>query len=601
MTPPPPTTAQPRPEVVVRALRPRRQEWIERATNADHKVVALLFIATALVFIALAATEFALMRVQLIAPENDLIQPEIFNRLMTASVSSFLVLGLIPLLCGLIGYVVPLQIGARTAALPRLNQLSYWFYAAGALTIQATFLYSVPEIGTIGLPPLSEHVFSPSNGADAWVAGTGLACLGFTCFAINMVTTLRRLRAPGLAWRRMPMFASAGTVVSYILLVISPVMLAALTMLFVDRQFNGIFFDSEQGGAPLLYQHLSYFFLTGLYVTVVIGAAGVISEILPTFARKPLFSRRAVSTSFVAIGVLGLLAWMQNMYSAPINSGWTIAAMLFAVALVIPVGTLIYNWIATLWDGTLELRAATWYAVLAISTMACGLVGELMYSVIPVGWALDNTTASQSDTLYVLFGGGVLGGFAALHYWYPKMSSRLLGETLGKIALVPMAVGIHLYAIPMYLAGLKGQPVDVFKFYEGTGVDALNVIASIGAFILVIGVMLELANVAHSWNHGLPARGHDPWKATTLEWYALSPPPPHNFDAVPDVRSPEPLLDIRESIVRREQSFTPPAPLEPVASPPPEPEPEPEPAAAPTDSGHDADPNPNEGDSAPVA
>jgi cytochrome c oxidase subunit 1 len=613
------TTTQPRPEVVIRSLRPRRQEWIERATSADHKIVAQLWIATALIFIALGATEFALMRVQLIVPESDLIQPEIFNRLMTASVSSFLVLGCIPLICGLIGYIVPLQIGARGVALPRLNQLAYWLYAAGAVTIQATFLYSVPETGTAALPPLSELVFSPSNGPDAWITGTGLACLGFTCFAINMIVTVRKLRAPGLAWRRMPMFTSAATVISHVLLVVSPIMLAALTMLLIDRRFDGIFFNSQEGGAPLLYEHISYIFLTGLYLTVFLAAAGTISEILPTFARKPLFSRRAVSTSFVAVAVLGLLAWMQNMYIAPLNQGWTIAAMLFAVALLIPIGTLIYNWIATIWDGALELRAPTWYALIAISTMACGLAGELMYSVIPVGWALDNTTASQGDTLYVLVGGGVIGGFAALHYWFPKMSGRLLGEGVGKIALVMLTVGIHLYVLPMFLAGLKGQPVDVFKFYEGTGVDAYNVIASIGAFILVIGILVELGNAAYSWNNGLPARGHDPWKGTTLEWYALSPPPPHNFDAVPDVRSPEPLSDIRESIARSQRTFTAPAPLERIASPEPEPEPEPtpepepqpeptpaadappEPADDAAQAGDDDASDPADGDNAPVA
>jgi heme/copper-type cytochrome/quinol oxidase subunit 1 len=250
---------------------------------------------------------------------------------------------------------------------------------------------------------------------------------------------------------------------------------------------------------------------------------------------------------------------------------------------VIPIGTLIYNWIATIWNGALELRAATWYALLAVSTMACGLAGELMYSVIPVGWALDNTTASQGDTLYVLVGGGVMGGFAALHYWFPKISGRLAGEGLGKIALAKMTIGIHLYVLPMFLAGLKGQPVDVFKFYESTGVDALNVIASIGAWILVIGILLEIGNLAYSWNNGIPARGHDPWKGTTLEWYALSPPPLHNFDAVPDVRSPEPLRDIREAILRRESSFTAPEPLERIASPEPEREPQPEPATAPVE------------------
>ena len=196
----------------------------------------------------------------------------------------------------------------------------------------------------------------------------------------------------------------------------------------------------------------------------------------------------------------------------------------------------------------LELRAATWYALAAIMTMSFGLAGELSYSVIPVGWALDYTTASQGDTLYVLVGGGVIGGFAGLHYWFPKLSGRLLGEGLGKAALALIVIGINVYVLMMFLAGLEGQPVDVWHFAEDIGVDGYNLIASIGAFILVIGILLELGNAAYSWNNGLLARGHDPWSGATLEWFALSPPPPHNFDAVPDVRSAEPLHDIRESI-----------------------------------------------------
>ncbi len=565
----PPTIAPARPEIVTREVEKPRQAWIERATSADHKAVGLLYIATSLVFLALAATEFALMRVQLIVPENSLVNPEIFNRLMSVAPVSFVVLACIPLLLGLIAYVVPLQLGARGVALPRLNQLSYWLYLAGGVTIYASFLYTVPETGSAALAPLSTLAYSPSNGADAWIAGTALAVAGFVCFAINMIATIRRMRAPGIAWRRMPLFSFSGAVISYLLLVVGPIMIAALAMLEIDRRFDGVFYEAGEGGAPLLYQHLSYIFLTGAYLIVFIGAAGAISEILPTFARKPIFSRRAAMGSLVAVAVLGLLAWMQNMYVAPLNQGWPIMAMAFALALVVPIGLLIYGWIATVWGGTLRLRAASWYALLAISTMACGLAGELGYSVIPVGWALDFTTASQGDTLYVLVGGGVMGGFAGLHYWFPKLSGRVLGEAAGKLALALMTVGVHLYVVPMFFAGLKGQPVDVWQFYEDAGVDGYNLVASIGAFVLVLGLLIELGNAAHSWNNGLPARGHDPWAGATLEWFALSPPPAHNFDAVPDVRSGEPLYDIRESIVRRERSFAAPAPLERAEGPAP--------------------------------
>jgi heme/copper-type cytochrome/quinol oxidase subunit 1 len=583
MTPPAaPTTA--RPEVVTRGVPTARQAWIERATSADHKTVALMFIATSLTFLALAATEFALLRMQLIVPENTLIKPEIFDRLMTGSMVMFTVLAIVPLALGLIGYIVPLQIGARGVALPRLNQLAYWLYAAGGLTIMASFLYSAPETGSAALPALSNLVYSPSNGADAWIAGVALASLGFTCFAINLLVTLNKLRAPGLAWRRLPMFSWAATVIGWLLIVIGPIMIAALTMLEIDRRFDGVFFDSQEGGAPLLYQHMSYIFFTGLYLVVFLAAAGTISEVLPTFARKPIFSRRAVAGSFVAVGVMGLLAWMQNMYIAPLNEGWTIMAMAFAVALVVPIGLLFYNWIATIWGGALELRAAAWYALAAIALLSFGLAGELTYSVIPVGWALDYTTASQGDTLYVLVGGGVVGGFAALHYWFPKLGGRLLGEGVGKIALLLMFLGLNLYVLCMFLAGLEGQPVDVYKFYEDTGVDGYNLIASIGAFILVIGILVELGNAAYSWHNGIPARGHDPWGGSTLEWFALSPPPPHNFDAVPDVRSGEPLHDIRRSVAIREQAFTPPPGPERIAVP----EEEPEEAPADSDDGDSA-------------
>lgn len=570
MTPPPTTAAPPRPEVVTRGVLKERQAWIERATSTDHKTVGVMYVATALSFLALVALEFLLMRLQLIVPENTLIKPEIFDRLVSAAPLTLVVLAAIPLILGLIAFIVPLQIGARGVALPRLLQLSYWLYLVGGITVYASFLYQAPETGTGALAPLSDTVFSPTNGTDAWIAGAALATLGFVCFAINLVATLNKLRAPGVAWRRLPLFSWAATVIGWMLLVIGPMMIAALVMLEIDRRFDGVFFDAGEGGAPLLYEHLSTIFLTGAYLIVFLGAAGAISEILQTFSRKPIFSHRTVTAAFVAIGAIGPLAWMQSMYSAPINEGFTIIAMFFALALVVPIGLLFYNWIATIWGGTLELRAATWYSLVAISAMACGLAGELSYSVIPVGWALDNTTASQGDTLYVLIGGGVFGGFAALHYWFPKLNGTLLGEGIGKVALIPMTIGLHVYVLAMFLAGLEGQPVDIFKYFENTGVDGYNLIASLAAFVLVIGILLEIANAAYSWNNGIRARGHDPWMGVTLEWFALSPPPAHNFDAVPDVRSSEPLRDIRESVRLATAAFVAPKPLETITAAEPE-------------------------------
>ena len=565
----PPTVAERHPEVVTRGVPVGRAGWVEAATSADHKAVAKLWLGTSLTFLALTAVLFALTRLQLIVPDSTIIVPEVFNRILTATSVSAIMLFALPFLIGLIGYIVPLQIGARGMALPRLNQLAYWLYAAGAFMIYASFLYTVPETVLTPLPPLSDDVFSPSNGVDAWVGGVGLATLGFVCFAINLVATLKNMRAPGLAWRRAPIFTWAARAIAYVLLVAGPALLAALTLLTIDRHFAGVFFDPGEAGEPLLFSHLSWVFFTGAHTILVLGAVGVISEIIPTFSRKPLFSHAAAAGSVVAIAFLGMLAWMQNMYAAPIPEGFAFMAMAAAVGLLVPVGHLFFNWTATMWEGSVSSRAPLGLSLAAAIALAAGLGGQLATSVIPVGLQLETTTAAQQDTIMVVVG-FTLAAFAALHYWLPKVTGRLVAEGPAKLASGLVLGGAVIFAFAMFFAGLAGQPVDVFRYYEDDGVSTLNLIGSIGAFFLAIGVLIELGNLAASYHGGRPT-GHDPWRGSTLEWFALSPPPPHNFDAVPDVRSAEPLRDIREAIRGREAAYVAPAPLE--RTTPPEPEP----------------------------
>ncbi|MGH2924406.1 MAG: cytochrome c oxidase subunit I, partial [Solirubrobacterales bacterium] len=565
----PPTVAAPaRPELVTEDTPRRRPAWVERATATDHKSVGLLYMGTSLCFGALAVVEFVLMRVQLIVPENTMIEPQIFDRVLSTFGLTAVVLFAIPLALGIFSYVVPLQIGSRGVAFPRLGLLSFWLYVSGAVTVYGSFLYRPSEAGFAALPPLSENIFLNTRGVDTWVVGAALAILGFVCFAVNLVVTLHNLRAPGMAWRRVPMLSWSAGVCGYLLLVIGPVMLAALTMLFIDRHYGGVFFNAGEGGAPLLYEHLAWFFFTGAYLFVVVFAGGVISDVLPTHARKPLFSQRAAMLCLLAIAVIGPLAWMQNMYTAPIAFSFEAFAMLFAIALVIPIGLLIYNWIATLWGGTLQARAAPLYAVGAISALTIGLALELACSVIAVGWQLDNTTAAQAATLAVFVGGVVLGGFAALHHWFPKLAGRMLGEGLGKVSLGTILVGLYVYELMAFFAGVKGQPVDIYKYFGDAGVDGFNLVASIAAFVIAIGILLELGNAAYSYRNGVRV-GHDPWGGATLEWFALSPPPEHNFDAVPDVRSVEPLHDIRRAIRHRVESWNPP-PVPEVTAPTPD-------------------------------
>jgi cytochrome c oxidase subunit I len=566
----PPTAAgTARPELVTEEVPRRRQAWIERATSSDHKSVGMLYIATSLCFGLAALTALVVMRVQLIVPENTTVDPEIFNRVMSSFAVTGLVLFAIPLALGLASYISPLQVGARGVAFPRLNLLSFWLYVAGGFTIYGSFLWRPSEAGFAAFPPLSEPLYSNTHGVDAWIVGTALAVLGFVCFAVNLVATLRTMRAPGMAWRRVPQFTWGANLGGYLLLVCGPVMLAALVMLFIDRHYGGVFFDPGYGGAPLLYEHLAWFFFTGMFAFVVIFAAGVISDVLPAFTRKPLFGHRAAMISLLAVAILGPLAWMRNMYSAPIPTSFIVLAMLFAVALVIPIGLLIFNWVATIWGGTLRARAAPLYAIAAISAMTIGLAGELAWSLIPVGWQIQNTDAAQGATIAVMVGAAVLGGFAALHYWMPKITGRLVGDGLAKVALVAILGGLYVFALMAFFAGVKGQPVEIYKFYGGEGLDGFNLVGSIAAFVMAGGILVELGNLAYSYQCGV-STGHDPWGAGTLEWFTTSPPPVHNFDVVPDVRSNEPLNDIRRAIRDRGGARRPPAPR-PVT---PEPEPE---------------------------
>jgi cytochrome c oxidase subunit I len=554
------------PELVVNGFPPRRPRWVEIATSADHKDLGRVLITGALGFLFIALVEFLLMRLQLAVPENSFLSPVTFNRMLSLYGTTAIFLFALPLTLGFFYYVTPLQIGARGTALPRLGQLGTWLFIAGATVLYSGFLFTPTEAGVNPLPPLSGITFLPNNGVDAWAVATGLATLGFVLIAIDLVATLRRLRAPGMAWRRLPVFSWAAAISSRLLLVIGPVMLAAITMLLIDRNFNGIFFAGDAGGAPLLWQHLSWIFFTGTYMLILIFALGAIAEIVPVMARKPLFNRGAVIGSLIAIAVIGTLAWMQNMFTAPIGLGWMYFAMIMSLALIVPFGLIFFNLIATLVGGTARMRAPLLFAAGAIVTIAIGLVSEIEHSMVAVGWRLQHTTDSTAATHFALIGGAVFGGFAALHWWFPKMTGRTMGETLARFSFWTMLLGTVLTFIPLALAGTEqGQVVDAYKFFDSTGVNAYNLIATIGAFVLAVGILMTLVNAILSREGGAPV-GHDAWGGDSLEWFALSPPEPHNFDLLPDVRSARPLRDIRAAIGHRSaRAERPPRESQPVA------------------------------------
>ena len=546
----------PRPELVVDGFPPQRPRWIEIATSTDHKDLGRILITGALGFLFIALVELLLMRLQLAIPENTFLDPVTFNRMLSLYGATAIFLVALPLVLGFFYYVVPLQIGSRGTALPRLGQVGTWLFVAGGTVLYSGFLFTPSEAGVNPLPPLSGLAFLPNNGVDAWAAGTGLATLGFVLIAVDLVATLRRLRAPGMAWRRLPVFSWAAAISSWLLLVIGPVMLAALTMLLIDRNFEGIFFAGDAGGAPLLWQHTSWIFFTGTYMLSMIFALGAIAEIVPALARKPLFNRGAVIGSLIAIAVLGTLAWMQNMLTAPIGIGWMYFAMAMSLALIVPFGLVFFNLIATLAGGTVRMRPPLLFAAGAIVMMAIGLASEVSHSMVAVGWRLQHTTDSTAATHFAMLGSVVFGGFAALYWWFPKMTGRAMGNTLAGFSFWTMVLGTLLTFVPLFFAGgLEGQVIDAYKFFDETGVNAYNLIATIGAFVLTAGILTTLVNAVLSREGGAPA-GHDAWGGDSLEWFALSPPDPHNFDVLPDVRSPRPLRDIREAIAHRSARAT---------------------------------------------
>jgi len=512
-----------RPELVVDGYPKRRPRWIE----------------------------LIMMRLQLAVPENTFLTPVGFNRMLSQYGATAIFFFAIPLVFGFFYYVTPLQVGARTTALPRLGQLGISLWAVGAAVLYATYLFTPTEAGVNPLSPLTEVAFLSSNGVDAWATATGLATLGFVLLSIDLVTTLRNMRAPGMAWRRVPVFAWAGAVCGWLMLFIGPVLLGALTMLMIDRNYDGVFFADGSGGAPLLWQHLSWIFFSGAYMLILIFAFAAIAEIVSAFSGKPLFNRPAVMASLAAMAVLGTLAWMQNMLTAPIGIGWMYFAMAMSLALIVPIGLVLFNLIATLVGGELRMRAPLLFAAAAISAISVGLAAEIVQSLVASAWDIKNTTAATAATHFALIGGAVFGGFAALHYWFPKMTGRTMGESLARISFGTMSAGLGLAFVPLFLAGaIHGEVIDAYKFYANTGVDTYNLLSTIGVFILGVGVVMTLVNAILS-RQGGPEAGHDPWGGDSLEWFTLSPPDPHNFDVLPDVRSDRPMRDIRAAIAHR--------------------------------------------------
>jgi cytochrome c oxidase subunit I len=553
------TYAAPVPQIVAHRVERESRGWTSWFTTTDHKKIGIMYMVATFVFFILGGVEALMMRLQLAVPDNTLVTPEVYNQLFTMHGTTMIFLFVVPFMAGLGNYFVPLMIGARDMAFPRLNALSFWLLLAGGIVFYASIFWTPPEAGWSSYVPLSSIIYSPSGGQDAWIFLIHLTGLSSLLGAINFYVTIANMRAPGMSWGRLPLFIWAILTYSVLLILALPVIAAAVTMLLTDRHFGTHFFDPNNGGSALLWQHLFWFFGHPEVYIMVLPGFGVVSEILPVFARKPIFGYKAIAASTVAIAFLGFLTWAHHMFATPIPLIVIIFVMLSSFLIAVPTGVKILNWIATLWRGTIEFTTALLFCVGFMALFIIGGISGIFLAIFPVDWQLNDTYFVVAHIHFVLMGGAVFTIFAAIYYWFPKITGRMLNESLGRLSFGLMFVGFLLTFLIQHVLGLDGMPRRVYE-YTNTGHLALyNMISTVGSFVLALGILVTIINVARSLKVGVVA-GPDPWKANTLEWFSTSPPPANNFDVIPRVRSVEPMKDYRREIDRRTSG-------EPVRSP----------------------------------
>jgi cytochrome c oxidase subunit 1 len=529
---------------------PRRtKRWVDWVTTTDHKKIGIMYLVTTFVFFVLGGIEALLMRAQLSVPNNTLLGGETYNELLTMHGTTMVFLFVVPVMAGFGNYFVPLMIGARDMAFPRLNALSYWLLLFGGLVFYATIFFHPPEAGWWSYPPLSSIQYSPSGGQDAWIFLIHITGISSLVGAINFYATIVNMRAPGMSWGRLPLFVWSILVYAILLIIALPAVAAAVTMLLTDRHFGTHFFDPAAHGSPVLWQHLFWFFGHPEVYIMILPGFGMISEVVPVFSRKPVFGYKAIAASTAVIAFLATLVWAHHMFASPVPLVVLGFFMLSSFLIGVPTGVKIFNWIATLWRGSIVTTASLHFAVGFIAIFLLGGITGIFLATFPVDWQLTDTYFVVAHFHYVLMGGAVFSIMAGLYYWFPKMTGRLLNERLGKASFWVMFIGFNMTFLVQHALGLSGMPRRIYIYPAGYGWSTYNLISSIGSFILGLGILMTIINVALNYKRGRLA-GPDPWKANTLEWFTSSPPPVNNFDVIPRVRSVEPMRDIRRQVER---------------------------------------------------
>jgi cytochrome c oxidase subunit 1 len=512
--------------------------WI---TTVDHKRIGTMYGVTALFLFLLGGLEAMMIRAQLITPNNNVVSAVRYNELFTMHGTTMIFLAVMPLSVALFNIVVPLQIGARDVAFPRLNAFSYWTFLAGAVVLNMSWFFdAAPNSGWYGYAPLTELSWNPGRNVDFWMFGLQILGVASMAGSFNFIVTILNCRAPGMTMMRVPIFTWSTLITSILIVLAFPAITVALILLTFDRYAGTGFFAQAAGGDPLLWQHLFWVFGHPEVYIMIMPAFGIVSEVIPVFSRKPLFGYAVMVYALASIAFLSFGVWVHHMFTTGLGPTANTVFAGTTMLIAIPTGVKIFNWLGTMWGGSLKFTTPMLFAVGFVSQFTIGGISGVMHAAVPIDLHHNDSYFVIAHFHYVLFGGSVFGLFAGAYYWFPKLTGRMLNDHLGKINFWLVFIGFNATFFPMHFLGLEGMPRRYHTYGVDSGWSFWNLIVSLGAFMLGASVLLFVYNVGRSLVSGKIA-GPDPWDGATLEWTIPSPPPAYNFATIPTVTHRDPL------------------------------------------------------------
>jgi len=526
-----------------------REGWLSWVASVDHKQLGIMYLLGAFFFFLVGGVLALMMRVQLAAPNSHLLSPEVYNQLFTMHGTTMVFLVLVPMLVGFATYMVPLMIGARDMAFPRLNALSFWVQIFGGVMLYFSFATSginggASAVGWFAYAPLSETAYSYGPGVNYWILGLLGIGVGTLTAGLNLIATVICLRAPGMSIRRVPLFVWMTMITAFLIVVVMPILNAGLVMLLIDRLLNAHFFRADSGGSAVLWQHVFWAFGHPEVYIMILPAFGIISEVVPVFSGKPIYGYDFVAASTLAIAFLSLAVWAHHMFAVGLGHAFDLFFGLCSMAIAVPTGVKIFNWTATMYQGRVRFTTSMLFAVGFLLMFTIGGLSGVAFAVVPIDWQATDSYFVVAHLHYVLFGGTVFALFAGAYYWLPKISGRMLDERWGQVHFWLTFIGFNLTFMIQHVLGMLGMPRRVFTYPALPGWAAMNMLSTIGAFVLAFSVLIFMVNLLISLRSGKLA-GDNPWNAWTLEWATTSPPPPENFThGVPPIRGRRPLWDL---------------------------------------------------------